>query len=80
MPARSCFSTGCYTLNVWLSGADPSEHSIRLIALGYIADIQGMLRMTTPGSNRLASGMLPPPTQSAFKAANFQSLRFGLLE
>jgi hypothetical protein len=58
----------------------PPEHSTRLIALGYIADIQGRLRMTTPGRNRLAAGMLPPPTQAAFKAANFQSLRFGLLE
>jgi hypothetical protein len=58
----------------------PPEHSTRLIVLGYIADIQGRLRMTTPGRNRLAAGMLPPPTQAAFKAANFQSLRFGLLE
>ena len=58
----------------------PPEHSIRLIELGYIADIQGRLRMTMLGRNRLAAGLLPPPTQAAFKAANFQSLRFGLLE
>jgi hypothetical protein len=34
--------------------AIPPEDSARLIALGYIADIQGKLRMTTPGRNRLA--------------------------
>jgi hypothetical protein len=27
----------------------PTEHSARLIALGYMADIAGRLRMTTPG-------------------------------
>jgi hypothetical protein len=36
--------------------AIPPEHSARLIALGYIADIQGRLRMTTPGRNRTTSG------------------------
>jgi hypothetical protein len=35
----------------------PAEHSARLIALGYMADIQGRLRMTTPGRLRLADGM-----------------------
>jgi hypothetical protein len=58
----------------------PPEHSTRLIALGYVADIQGRLRMTTPGRNRLAAGMYSPPTQATFKGANFQSLRFGFLE
>jgi hypothetical protein len=33
----------------------PPEHSARLIALGFIADIQGRLRMTTPGRIRLAA-------------------------
>ena len=36
--------------------AIPPEHSARLIALGYMADIQGRLRMTTPGRIRLAAG------------------------
>ena len=34
----------------------PPEHSARLIAVGYMADIQGRLRMTTPGRIRLAAG------------------------
>ena len=34
----------------------PPEHSARLIALGYMADIAGRLRMTTPGRIRLAAG------------------------
>jgi hypothetical protein len=42
----------------------PPEHSARLIALGYMADIQGRLRMTTPGRMRLADGMLTAPTQA----------------
>jgi hypothetical protein len=33
----------------------PAEHSARLIALGYMADIAGRLRMTTPGR----TGSLP---------------------
>ncbi len=36
----------------------PAEHSVRLIALGYIADIAGRLRMTTPGRIRLFAGQL----------------------
>jgi hypothetical protein len=31
----------------------PAEHSVRLIALGYMADIAGRLRMTTPGRLRI---------------------------
>jgi hypothetical protein len=34
----------------------PPEHSARLVALGYIADLEGKLRMTTPGRVRLAAG------------------------
>ena len=30
----------------------PAEHSARLIALGYMADMAGRLRMTSPGSAR----------------------------
>jgi hypothetical protein len=44
----------------------PLEHSARLIALGYMADIQGRLRMTTPGRIRIADGMSTPPTQATF--------------
>ena len=33
----------------------PPEHSARLIALGYMADIAGRLRLTTPGRNRIAA-------------------------
>jgi hypothetical protein len=32
--------------------AIPAEHSAKLIALGYIADLAGRLRMTTPGRLR----------------------------
>jgi hypothetical protein len=35
--------------------AIPAEHSVRLIALGYMADLEGRLRMTTPGRRRLAA-------------------------
>jgi hypothetical protein len=35
----------------------PPEHSVRLIALGYMADIAGRLRMTTPGRLRIAAGV-----------------------
>ena len=34
----------------------PAKHSGRLIALGYMADIAGRLRMTTPGRSRIAAG------------------------
>ena len=33
----------------------PAEHSARLIALGYMADLAGRLRMTTPGRQRVAA-------------------------
>jgi hypothetical protein len=42
----------------------PAEHSARLIALGFIADLFGSLRMTTPGRLRIAAGFenkLPGP-------------------
>jgi hypothetical protein len=34
----------------------PAEHSARLIGLGYMVDLSGRLRMTTPGRRRLAAG------------------------
>jgi hypothetical protein len=35
----------------------PAEHSVRLIALGYMVDLAGRLRMTTPGRIRIAAGI-----------------------
>ena len=34
----------------------PVEHSVRLIALGYMADLAGRLRITSPGRARIAAG------------------------
>jgi hypothetical protein len=36
----------------------PAAHSARLIALGYMADLEGRLRMTTPGRMRIYAGQL----------------------
>lgn len=36
----------------------PAAHSARLIALGYMVDIEGRLRMTTPGRIRIYAGQL----------------------
>jgi hypothetical protein len=36
----------------------PAEHSARLIGLGYVADLEGRLRMTTPGRQRIAAGLV----------------------
>jgi hypothetical protein len=47
--------------NVPVNGSAPAippEHSARLIALGYMADIAGRLRMTTPGRFRIYAGQL----------------------
>jgi hypothetical protein len=41
--------------------AIPTEHSAKLIALGYMADLSGRLRMTTPGRQRLAAGFENKP-------------------
>jgi len=34
----------------------PAEHSARLVALGFIADLSGRLRMTTPGRSLFKLG------------------------
>ena len=34
----------------------PAEHSARLMALGYMVDLSGRLRMTSPGRRRIAAG------------------------
>jgi hypothetical protein len=36
----------------------PAAHSARLIALGYMVDLAGRLRMTTPGRMRIYAGQL----------------------
>jgi hypothetical protein len=36
----------------------PAEHSARLVALGYMADLEGRLRMTTPGRVRIAAELI----------------------
>jgi hypothetical protein len=44
--------------NTPVNGPTPAicaEHSARLIALGYVADLEGRLRMTTPGRMRIAA-------------------------
>ena len=38
--------------------AIPAAHSARLIALGYMVDLAGRLRMTTPGRIRMYAGQL----------------------
>jgi hypothetical protein len=38
--------------------AIPAAHSARLIELGYMADIAGRLRMTTPGRFRIYAGQI----------------------
>ena len=38
--------------------AIPARHSARLIALGYMIDLEGRLRMTTPGRIRIYAGQL----------------------
>jgi hypothetical protein len=35
----------------------PVEHSAKLIALGYMVDLVGRLRMTTPGRQQIAVGL-----------------------
>jgi hypothetical protein len=36
----------------------PPEHSARLIALGYMVDLEGRLRLTTSGRFRMYAGQL----------------------
>jgi hypothetical protein len=39
----------------------PAEHSARLIALGYMADLSGRLWMTKSGRSRIATGFENEP-------------------
>ena len=34
----------------------PADHSAKLISLGYMVDLDGRLRMTTPGRQRIREG------------------------
>ena len=36
----------------------PAEHSVRLIELGYMVDLEGRLRMTSNGRIRIHAGQL----------------------
>jgi len=52
----------------------PVEHSAKLIALGYMADLSGRLRMTAPGQQRMAAGFengeaVIPPSEAPLPAA-----------
>jgi hypothetical protein len=38
----------------------PVDHSTKLIGLGYMVDLVGRLRMTTPGRQRIAAGFETP--------------------
>ena len=38
----------------------PAKDSVRLVALGYMVDIAGRLRMTTHGRMRINAGQLAP--------------------
>ena len=38
--------------------AIPAAHAARLIALGYMVDLAGRLRMTTPGQFRIYAGQI----------------------
>jgi hypothetical protein len=42
-----------------------AKHSATLIALGYMVDLAGRLRMTTPGRQRIAAGFENMPVQAA---------------
>ena len=47
--------------NARINSASPSippAHSARLVALGYMVDLEGRLRMTTPGRIRIYAGHL----------------------
>lgn len=39
----------------------PIDHETPLVGLGYVANLQGKLRMTTPGRERIASIEAAPP-------------------
>jgi hypothetical protein len=41
----------------------PAEHRARLLRLGYMVDLAGRLRMTSPGRRRIAAGFENRPLQ-----------------
>ena len=44
----------------------PADHSAKLIALGYMVDLDGRLRMTTPGRQRIREGFQNTSLPTAF--------------
>jgi hypothetical protein len=46
----------------------PADYSAKLIALGYMADLDGRLRMTTPGRQRIREGFDFPPNETGYFA------------
>jgi len=55
------FASLCVVSNTLINSPAPlipAEHSARLIALGYIANIGNRLRMTTPGRFRIYAGQI----------------------
>jgi hypothetical protein len=48
----------------------PAKHGARLIRLGYMVQLAGTLRMTTPGRQRIAAGFKNGPPDRMKEAAN----------
>jgi hypothetical protein len=67
-PRRVCLlADGRQHVRCWPASSIPAEHRAKLIALGYMVDLDGRLRMTTPGRQRIREGLekqanwYPPP-------------------
>ena len=61
MLTREEFASLLVVGNTPVNGPSPSiptDHSVRLITLGYMVDLAGRLRMTTPGRIRIYAGHL----------------------
>lgn len=46
----------------------PTDHSARLIGLGYMVDLSGRLRLTTPGRQRIAAENQTTPLRESNQA------------
>jgi hypothetical protein len=53
----------------------PAEHSARLIALGYMVDLAGRLRMTTPGRLRIRKQTNPPTSNEGALRDSHEKVR-----
>lgn len=61
MLTREEFASLLTVGNAGINSSAPAilaAHSARLIALGYMVDLEGRLRMTTPGRIRIYAGQL----------------------